>query len=131
MTKEALSIELPVRPESARKARETVAEFRDQLDGPTHNDLRLVVSELVADAVRAEVDGSHRVRIRIEARDGRIRATVIEGALAYELKSRRPQLGEAGWGIYLARVLGLQWGTWHDAERGCVLIQMELSGSGA
>ena len=54
MIQEALSIELPVRPESARKAREAVTEFRSQLDESTHNDLRLVVSELVADAVLAE-----------------------------------------------------------------------------
>ena len=62
--------------------------------------------------------------------DGRIQAAVVEGALAYEPKSRRPQLGEAGWGVYLARALGHRWGSWHDAERGCVLVQMGLSGSG-
>ena len=66
MTQEALSIELPVRPESARMAREAVTEFRGHLDEPTHDDLRLVVSELVADAVRAEADGSHEVSVTIE-----------------------------------------------------------------
>ena len=127
MIQEALSIELPVRPESARKAREAVTEFRDQLDEPTHNDLRLVVSELVADAVRAEPDSSHDISLTIDVHDGGIRASVIEGVLAYELKSRRPRLGEPGWGIFLARALGHRWGTWHDPERGAVCVQMELS----
>ena len=127
MIQEALSIEPPVRPESARKAREAVTELRDQLDEPTHNDLRLVVSELVADAVRAEPDSSHDVSVGIAVGGGRIRASVSEGALAYTLRSKRAQLDETGWGIYLARALGHRWGTWHDAERGAVCVQMELS----
>jgi len=125
MIQEALSIELPVRPESARRARQAVAEFRRQLDGPTHNDLRLVVSELVADAVRAEADADQAVRLVIEVRDRRIRASVR--AVAYELTSRRPQLGEPGWGIHLARVLEQRWGSIHEAEHGSVWVEMDLS----
>ena len=120
-------MELPVRPESASRAREAVTEFRGQLDGSTYNDLRLVVSELVADAVRDEADGTEAVRVGIEVRDRRIRASVIEGAVAYELKSRRPQLGERGWGIHLARALGQRWGRAHDAERGSIWVEMDLS----
>ena len=96
MTQEALSIELPVRPESARRAREAVTEFRDHLDESTYNDLRLVVSELVADVARTEADGTHDVSMRIERLDHRIRASVREGPAAYELKSRRPEPGEPG-----------------------------------
>jgi hypothetical protein len=117
MIQEALSMELPVRPESARRAREAVTEFRGQLDGSTYNDLRLVVSELVADVVRDEADGTEAVRVGIEVRDRRIRASV---------KSRRPQLGERGWGIHLARALGQRWGR-HDAERGSIWVEMDLS----
>ena len=126
MTDEALSIELPVRPESARKAREAVTEFRDQLDAPTHNDLRLVVSELVADVVRGEADGTHQIGLRIELRDRRIRASVIDGPLAFRMQSRRPALDEPGWGIHLTRALGRRWGSAHDAERGSVWVEMEL-----
>jgi hypothetical protein len=131
MTQEALSIEVPVRPESARRAREAVTKFRGQLDESTYNDLRLVVSEFVADVARTEGDGTHDVSLRIELRDQRIRASAIEGAGAYELESRRPQLGEPGWGIYLARVLGQRWGTSHDAERGSIWVEMERSDRGS
>ena len=127
MNQEALSIELPVRPESARRAREAVTEFRGQLDESTYDDLRLVVSELVADVVRTEADGSHDVSLRIELRGDRIRASVSNGAIPYESKSRRPQLSEPGWGAYLARVLGQRWGSRHDATYGSIWLEMELS----
>ena len=131
MTQEALQIELPVRPESARRAREAVTEFRRQLEESTYNDLRLVVSEFVADVACPEADGTHHVDLRIELRNDRIRASAIEGAGAYELKSRCPQLGEPGWGTYLARVLGQRWGSTHDAEHGSIWVEMELSDRGS
>ena len=131
MTEEALSIELPVRPESARRAREAVTEFRGRLEESTYNDLRLVVSELVADVARTEADGSHEVSLRIELRDRWIRASATEGAVAYEPQSRRPRLGEPGWGIHLARVLGQRWGSRHDAEHGSIWLEMELSDRGS
>jgi hypothetical protein len=128
MASEALSLELPARPESARTARELVAEFRDRLDASDYGDLRLVVSELVADAVRAKVDGAPAVRVGIEVRGRWIRAEVSDGAGAAELKSRHPVLGGPGWGIHLARVLGHQWGSTHEAERRSIWVEMERSG---
>jgi hypothetical protein len=131
MTQEGLSIELPVRPESARRAREAVTEFRTQLDESTYSDLRLVVSELVADVARTEADGTHDISLRIELRDHRIRASVIEGAVAFKLESTRPELEKPGWGIHLARVLGERWGSRHDAEHGSIWVEMELANRGS
>jgi histidine kinase-like protein len=128
MIQEALSIELPVRPESARKARKLVTAFRDRLNEPTYNDLRLIVSELVADAVRAEADG-HRIRIRVEVAGNRILATVQEGVLAYRLKARHSQPGEPGWGVHIARTLGQRWGTRIETDRGTVWVEMAASGA--
>ena len=85
----------------------------------------------MADVARTEADGTHAVRLRIELRDNRIRASAIEGAVAYELRSTRPQLGEPGWGTYLARVLGQRWGSRHDAEHGSIWLEMELLDRGS
>jgi hypothetical protein len=118
-------MELPVRPESVRRAREAVTVFRDQLDEPTYNDLRLVVSELVADAVRVEVQGIHDLSVMIEVGDGRTWASVSDGVGAFKLRSRRPELGESGWGIHLARALARRWGTRYEATHCSIWIEME------
>jgi len=124
---ESLSIELPIRPESARWAREAVGEFRDHLDEPSLLDLQLMVSELVSDAVRAEAEDEHEIAIRIEARDELIHVEVREGEIAYRLRSRRPEPGERGFGLYLIRILADRWGTSHQGERGCVWLQMPMA----
>ena len=131
---DTLSIELPIRPESAGWAREAVGEFRDHLDEASFIDLRLMVSELVSDAVRAEAGSEREIAIRIEARDRCIHVELQEGTLAYRLRSRRPEPGEAGWGMYITGVLADRWGIRHDNDRGCVWLQTRLAqsrGSGA
>jgi anti-sigma regulatory factor (Ser/Thr protein kinase) len=90
---DSLSITLPVKPESAGWAREALAEFRDHLELGAFTDLRLIVSELVADAVRAESEGSDSIDIRVEVRDRDIQVVVIDGEAAYRLPPRRPALG--------------------------------------
>ena len=125
---DSLFIELPIRPESARWAREALAEFRDHLDEASFIDLQLMVSELVSDAVRAEAeDEQHEIAIRIEARDELIHVEVREGEIAYRLRSRRPEPGERGFGLYLIRILADRWGTRHEGERGCVWLQMPMA----
>ena len=124
---DSLSIELPIRPESARWAREAVTEFRNHLDESSLLDLQLMVSELVSDAVRAEAEEEHEIAIRIEARDRRIHVEVREGEIAYRLRSRRPEPGDRGFGLYLTRILADRWGTSHQGERGCVWLQMPMA----
>jgi anti-sigma regulatory factor (Ser/Thr protein kinase) len=124
---DTLSIELPISPESAGWARKAVGEFRDRLDESSFVDLQLMVSELVSDAVHAEAGEEHEIAIRIEARHRRIHVEVQEGAIAYRLRSRRPEPGDAGWGVYLTRVLADRWGTSHQGDRGCVWLEMPLA----
>jgi anti-sigma regulatory factor (Ser/Thr protein kinase) len=124
---ESLSVELPVEARSAAWAREALAEFRGRLDGDAFIDLQLIVSELVADAVRSDEESSEPIVLRIELRERHIHVTVREGARAYEPVSRRPQLGERGWGLHLAGVLAERWGSRHRADRGYVWLQMPLA----
>jgi hypothetical protein len=61
MIHEWVRFELPVKPGSVRWARNLVTGFRDYLDQTTYADLRLMVSELVADAVRAGAHGRNEI----------------------------------------------------------------------
>ena len=100
---EYLTVELPPKPESAGWSREALREFRDRLEGDAFVDLQLIVSELVADAVRSEEKDSRPITLRIELGDRHLRVEVRDGAAAYELRPRRPEFGERGWGVYLTR----------------------------
>jgi anti-sigma regulatory factor (Ser/Thr protein kinase) len=124
---ESLSVELPVEPRSAAWAREALADFRDRLQGDAFIDLQLIVSELVADAVRGDEGTSEPIVLRIELLDRHIQVAVREGGRAYGPVSRRPQPGERGWGLHLAGVLAEHWGSRHEADRGCVWVQMPLA----
>jgi anti-sigma regulatory factor (Ser/Thr protein kinase) len=126
---ESLKVELPVKPESAGWSREALAEFRDRLDGDAFIDLRLIVSELVADAVRTAQEPEDPIVVQVELRDGHIQVDVRDGAAAYELGSRRPELGERGWGVQFARILAQHWGSRQEGDRGCVWAQMPLAGA--
>jgi anti-sigma regulatory factor (Ser/Thr protein kinase) len=126
---EYLTVELPVKPESAGWSREALREFRDWLESDVFIDLQLVVSELVADAVRSEEKGSRPIVLRIELGDRHMRVEVRDGAAAYKLRPRRPELGERGWGVYLTRILAQQWGSLHEDSRGYVWVEMPLAGT--
>jgi anti-sigma regulatory factor (Ser/Thr protein kinase) len=126
MNNQALSVELPLGPDSPGWARQALAEFRGYVSEEAFIDLQLVVSELVADAVLGASEASE-IKLRIEIQEGRIHVLVREGAQAYKHRSRRPELGEAGWGMYLTRILARRWGTHHEGERGCVWVQMPLA----
>jgi anti-sigma regulatory factor (Ser/Thr protein kinase) len=126
---EYLTVELPAKPESAEWSREALREFRDRLEDDAFIDLQLVVSELVADAVRSEEKGSRPIVLRFEVNERHLRVEVSDGAAAYELRPRRPELGERGWGVYLTRVLAQHWGSLHDDSRGSVWVEMPLAGS--
>jgi hypothetical protein len=126
---DTLSIQMPVKPESAAWAREALGEFHEKLDRSSFIDLQLMVSELVADAIHAEPGDEHEIAVRVDVRDRRIHVEVEEGAIAYRLRSRRPEPGEPGWGTYLIGVLADRWGIHHQGERGYVWLEMGLAHS--
>ena len=101
---DAVAIDLPLEAASARRAREHLEPFREALDETTFVDLRLLVSELVVDALNAESQ-SHdaTVQLRAELNGGRVRVEVAESGGAFRFPPRSPEPGEAGWGVYLVR----------------------------
>jgi hypothetical protein len=108
---EGVAIDLPLEPDSARRAREHLEPFREALDETTFFDLRLLVSELIAEALNAqsEIDDA-RVELRAKLRHGHVRVEVAEDGEAFRLPPRRPKPGEVGWGIYLVTQLSRRWG---------------------
>jgi anti-sigma regulatory factor (Ser/Thr protein kinase) len=122
---DAVAIDLPLEPASARRAREQLEPFREALDEITFFDLRLLVSELIVEALNAESETHNaRVELRAELRDGRVRVEVAESGGAFRLPSRRPEPGEAGWGLYLVGRLSSRWGLRRGPERSSVWLEV-------
>jgi Histidine kinase-like ATPase domain len=126
---DAIAIDLPLEPESARRAREELEPFRKVLDQTTFFDLRLLVSELLVEVLNAE---SHRrgarVELRAELSDGRVHAEVADGDEAFRLPPQRPEPGDPGWGIYLVGRVSRRWGLRRGPGRSCVWLELASAG---
>jgi anti-sigma regulatory factor (Ser/Thr protein kinase) len=125
---DAVAIELPLESRSARRAREQLEPFRTALDETSFFDLRLLVSELVIEALHAESEAQgRRIEMCVELRDDRVHAEISEGGAAYRLSPRRPEPGEPGWGLDLVRRLSSRWGVRREPERSMVWLEMPRS----
>lgn len=125
---EAVTVDLPLEPASARRAREQLEPFRRSLDEMSFADLRLLVNELVVEALITHPDRrNERIEVRAELRKDRVHVEVAEGGDAYRLSSRRPEPGEAGWGVRLVQQLSSRWGIRRDRDKAMVWLEMPLS----
>src|SRR5215208_2483035 len=122
---EAVAIELPPEPDSARRAREHLKSFRDAIDEVAFIDLCLLVDELVVEALRSPVH-SNDIELRAELEGNRVHVVVAEGGGAYRLPSRRPEPGDPGFGLHLVQELSDRWGLRRD--RGRAMVWLELLG---
>ena len=122
---DAVAIDLPLEPGSARRAREQLLPFRKALDETTFFDLRLLVSELMVEALHGKSAGDGEVELRAELRDDRVRVEVAEGGDAFRLPSRRPEPGEVGWALYLVARLSHRWGLRRGPERSLVWLEVK------
>jgi anti-sigma regulatory factor (Ser/Thr protein kinase) len=116
-----LEITLDSQPESVARARQVTTEVIDGLGEQVLEDLRLIVSELVTNAIKHGPDGKVKVRLK---RDGRtIRGQVEdEGTGPFALR-RRGRLGpDGGLGLRLVDSLSDRWGV----EAGSSRVWFEL-----
>ena len=93
-----------------------VERLRDDVDDMTLANLRLLVSELVTNAIEhARSDGDIGLRVGLE--DGTVRVEVIDGGAGFTPRARQP--GDplsSGWGLHFVDRLANRWGA--DAEKG-------------
>jgi anti-sigma regulatory factor (Ser/Thr protein kinase) len=124
-----VAINLPPEPESARRAREELDRFRESLDEASLIDLRLLVDELIVEALHSHRDGANPsgappIELRAELEPDRVRVAIAEGGGAYRLPSRRPEPGDAGFGLHLVQRLSDRWGMRRERDRATVWLEM-------
>lgn len=125
---QAVSVELPLEPESARRAREQLERFRSSLDEISYEDLRLLVHELVIEVLSAEPDpGGETIGLQAEVRGDHIRVEMAQGEASYRLPSRRPDPGDPGFALHLVQRLADRWGLRRSRNGACVWLEMPMS----
>jgi anti-sigma regulatory factor (Ser/Thr protein kinase) len=123
---DVVAVDLPLQPGSARRAREVLEPFRKALDETTFFDLRLLVSELMVEALHGVSEAHDQgVELRAELRDGRVRVEVADGGEAFRMPARRPEPGEVGWALYLVARLSHRWGLRRGPERSLVWLEVK------
>jgi anti-sigma regulatory factor (Ser/Thr protein kinase) len=118
-------------PESAPRARRALDGLEPLMSWPTFADLRLLVSELIANGV--EHSGASRdqlISLEVSAVDERLRVEVSDPGPGFELPRRsahRPWEAEYGRGLLIVDSLADSWGVSHG-KRSTVWFELAVPG---
>ena len=118
-----ITVDLPLEQESPGRAREHLIAYRGLLDETSFIDLRLLVSELVVEALKATPNAQDR-KIELRAGHDDHRVHVEVSSAAYRLPSRHPKPGDMGWGICLVEQLSGRWGFRHEPDKATVWLDL-------
>ena len=117
-------IKIPARPESVAAARRAFAEI-DGLPRAREDDLALIISELVTNAIRhAGLEPDDEIEIVSDFRGEGVRVTVRDGGKGF-LRGARSEVG--GWGLEIVEQLSDDWGL----EKGGVWFELFSTRRGA
>jgi anti-sigma regulatory factor (Ser/Thr protein kinase) len=108
----SLELELASSIDAAAEARRALDRVSDELPGDRMRDVRLLVSELVTNAVRhAGIPAGDPIRMLVDTGDGCLRVEIADGGDGFEPRRPEPDPARAsGWGLYLVEQLADRWG---------------------
>jgi anti-sigma regulatory factor (Ser/Thr protein kinase) len=119
-------LELPRELDSAAAARQAIGELADQLPEDLIGDVRLLVSELVTNALRhAGLGERDFIQLSVRLREDAVRVEVSDPGSGFDPSATPtdPQDAE-GWGLYLVSTLSDSWGV--DTSGGETVVWFEL-----
>jgi anti-sigma regulatory factor (Ser/Thr protein kinase) len=108
----SLDLELSSSVDAAAEARRALARVDGELPERRMRDVRLLVSELVTNAVRhAGIGQGAPIRLVIDTRGGVLRVEVHDRGSGFEPRASEPDPARAsGWGLFLVEQLADRWG---------------------
>jgi anti-sigma regulatory factor (Ser/Thr protein kinase) len=120
-----LERELPVSPVAASEARNALDGLAIALSPGQQRDVRLLVSELVTNAVRhAKLAAGDVIGLVVDAADHTLRVEVHDAGGGFVPVEPRPDPARpSGWGLYLVAELADRWGVDSDES---TLVWFEL-----
>ena len=109
-----LELELASGVDAAAEARRALDDFDGELSERRMRDVRLLVSEIVTNAVRhAGLAHGDPIRLLIAADDGMLRVEVHDRGAGFRPRLPEPEPdpeGGSGWGLFLVDELADRWG---------------------
>jgi anti-sigma regulatory factor (Ser/Thr protein kinase) len=110
---DAIKLSLEGGPEAAARARRGLARLRSEIDPPTLESLRLLVTELISNAVRHA--GAPTVDLLVLVTPSAVRVEVVDQGPGFQpAERRRDQDPEGGWGLFLVGRMADSWGVARD-----------------
>jgi anti-sigma regulatory factor (Ser/Thr protein kinase) len=108
-------------------ARRAVAACDGQVPAAVRDDVLLLVTELVANAVRhGGVGPDQCLRIELRWWPRRVRVEVVDpGDNLARVRPRPITDGPGGWGLVLVERIAARWGVGHGAPGTCVWFEVE------
>ena len=102
------------RAQAAREARDAISQLNGNLDGPLLSDLRLLVSEMVANRVAASARGpAEWLELHLDANDHNVHVRLVDVGRHWVFEpaphSFDPE-DSSGWSLYLIDRLADRWG---------------------
>jgi anti-sigma regulatory factor (Ser/Thr protein kinase) len=128
-------VDLARDPDSAAEARRALGEVSDHLSPRRLEDARLLVSELVTNAIRhAGLGEDDLIRLVVVTGDRALRIEVCDSGRGFEIGEPEPDPARpSGWGLYLVRELSDRWGVerelsdrWGVESAGMTRVWFEL-----
>jgi anti-sigma regulatory factor (Ser/Thr protein kinase) len=127
-----LERQLAVTPEAASEARHALDGFTDHISGDHLRDVRLLVSELVTNAVRhADLADSDVIGLVVELDGDALRVEVHDPGGGFVPSAPSPDpIRPSGWGLYLVAELADRWGVDSD-DRTLVWFELDQRAAAA
>ena len=123
---------LAVSPEAAAEARHALDELVEAIPDGRMRDVRLLISELVTNAVRhADLDAGDVIYLVIDVADQMLRVEVHDPGGGFVPSTPSPDPARpSGWGLYLVAELADRWGVDSD-ERTRVWFELDRPAAAA
>ena len=113
---EAIELSLPPAPTAATRARsEVTARLASRVDPRPLEDVRLLVTELITNALRhGSLRAGDRVSLRAAVDGDVVRIEVRDPGRDGDVAPRKPGLTGGGYGLQLVKLLARRWGVERD-----------------
>jgi anti-sigma regulatory factor (Ser/Thr protein kinase) len=123
-----LSVRFDRGPTAASAARNALLSLEAQVEPPVLDDIRLLVSELVTNAIRhADAPSGGEVALDVSIADSAVRVEVADPGEGFQPEPRDHEMSRpGGWGLYLVDRIADRWGVlsnqmnrvWFELESG-------------
>jgi anti-sigma regulatory factor (Ser/Thr protein kinase) len=122
----AIARRFPATLHAARDVAEVLRPLAGDLGPELAADLRLLATELVANAVRHTGVPNGRLEVRVRLTGDVVHLSVIDDGPGFQVPARPLATpgGPGGWGLYLVDQCAARWGT-ERGERHCVWLELE------